>query len=542
MNQTMNFSAEVGTIAAKPPPDLARYISSNIILPSELSPCLDAFLCKLSQPMDSLKAEISALKKLLRSKEKSYKRGKAILDAHLRIKAPMRKVPQELLGIIFRFALHAPYNQYRDVECLRQVCSSWRHIATTTPGLWDRLNIDLDRWCGYKVSEYNDEELLLHLKERLAPWMCILSQTTPYHLNITSYRGPPSDDHHAAQQTLLVHHLLSSTPAPNVLTLSLRALHGILSYPSPLFHVVNMHVETDTKLYGFGKIEHVLPCLEILLIDAPIDSSSHALKHSSLQILHLGDLGATPLSFQEMMRELPTLRELKIACSSEVEPPYTTLANSPAPYVHSSLQALIVEGEDLLFLCAMVSFPNLLFIAIRGESVITAAAALSKYVVPRFLVRTSSRGLTVILRGRFFQDFVTSLIQSLPPNSHLAIATFRIEGHGSNYHSIAPFTIESDNVEQIFCTANTRNLSWLGNGPARRSSSRPLPIRLPIDPEGADNSQIESRREELESSGFILDSLAWDEIEPMICAVVPEFRERQREYRDLIFFPPTFLW
>jgi hypothetical protein len=109
-------------------------------------------------------------------------------------------------------------------------------------------------------------------------------------------------------------------------------------------------------------------------------------------------------------------------------------------------------------------------------------------------------------------SFVDRLIRYCPSNSHLYLS-------GSLK---APITIQSDNLDEIFCNTVNGDLSWLESVPPRISSLRPLIIHIPTDIDDEALVQLESRREELEKCGFALEMQTPCEMERMVLALAPE--------------------
>ncbi|KAH6883638.1 hypothetical protein BKA70DRAFT_1471135 [Coprinopsis sp. MPI-PUGE-AT-0042] len=425
----MDPASELETVVVTSPPELAPYVSSNDVLPAHLSASLDAYLLKLSQPMERLEAEIAGLEELLNLKKKSYERAEAVRDAHLRIMAPIRRVPQDILGVVFPYAVDIPpFNRYIDLARLRSVCSSWRHLAKTTPGLWTSLTIDLEGWCGERLDDYTSNALLLHFEDALAPWTSILSKSTP---------------------NSLVHYLLHLKPGPSVVTVrSWSALSGLLSSQSSSTRTVRVDA-AGMRIPEEIPLERVFPNLESLISDCSFDCVYLSLGHPSLAILHMDDVQGTVASFVHMIQVLTALRELKLNSSRtfDDDPP-----NPPQMYSHPCLEVLFVRGEDLLYLFRSLIFPSLRFFTVEGLDMNTDPI-LTDEILPPIFAKSISRAFTISFRGKLRRHFVQRIIRSLPANSYIHLAPSRI------LHREAPddltngtITIESDNVEGIFAT------------------------------------------------------------------------------------------
>ncbi|KAH6883655.1 hypothetical protein BKA70DRAFT_1341832 [Coprinopsis sp. MPI-PUGE-AT-0042] len=497
-------------IAASPPPELALYVTSNDVLPSILLPCLDTFLHMISRPIERLEDEIAALEKILRGKKEMFERAKRVEDAHRRIKAPVRKVPTEVLGLIFCFALDEPiFNKYREVSSVRRVCSSWRHVAMTTPSILTTLHINLSKWCRPELDIADRGALSLQFSQALAPWTSVLSHS--YHLNVASSFYERRDT-----QKLLVHHLLSSTPLPNTTTFdSQLALDAALASPFAYPHIEKVHMTRPTLCTSDSdKLGHIFPNLGTLILDSIFDCGSDSLDHTSLQMLDLSDVRGAPESFAQVMTGLPALRELRLdssePCILGAPPP-----NSHPVYDHPSIEVLMIRGEDIVSLFRYLALPSLRFLVIWGLTFHTDPTLYDE-ILPRILARSPPEGLLISLRGEFHQAFLAQIVQYLPPHSHLHFAASIAENEDG---STPQLSIESDNLEEIFCDNKTGDLSWLGGAPGKRTSSRLLtihtatPVAVPA----------QTGQEGLEGAGYNLKMQTPEEIKNMLCSLAPEF-------------------
>ncbi|PBK58381.1 hypothetical protein ARMSODRAFT_843446, partial [Armillaria solidipes] len=84
--------------------------------------------------------EVALLKSLLSSLERELGNAQRDLDNHKSIFAPIRRLPDDLLLCIFKFASHRIVNQLSTPShapwALLRVCHSWRNTALTSPTLW----------------------------------------------------------------------------------------------------------------------------------------------------------------------------------------------------------------------------------------------------------------------------------------------------------------------------------------------------------------------------------------------------------------------
>ncbi|KAH6883700.1 hypothetical protein BKA70DRAFT_1341902 [Coprinopsis sp. MPI-PUGE-AT-0042] len=406
------------------PLELAHYFTTNDVFPPSGLPTLNSYLAQLTTSIESVESEILKLRAFLHAKKQEKCGLEQEYATCVGIKSPIRRLPVELLGLIFSFAVGAaPFNRYIHITHLRGVCSSWRHAATTTPGLWTSLTIDLDRWAPPYSQFLSDVTLLDQFKEELSPWIAILSRTRPIHLTLTSQSFDDDieiNDPGFNRQRKLAGHLLSMTPPPATLTLNspLALLAAILA-DAPSVVEIEVSYEATRGLEGFTILEARFPCLKALKIHGSLAINTPPFPHSSLQALHLGR-GIRPDFFlQELLCTLPCLRELKLGF-----PDHLDLWNPPdvpeTTYVHRCLEILIIEGENQLFTLTGISFPRLRLLDISG----CAHAAIPDEIVashfhPDTFARSPSEPLLVSLSGDFPQALLIRLLASLPPGSHL---------------------------------------------------------------------------------------------------------------------------
>ncbi|KAH6912395.1 hypothetical protein BKA70DRAFT_831018 [Coprinopsis sp. MPI-PUGE-AT-0042] len=135
------------------PARLDPYLSINDILPHSGLPTLHGHLSQLNDNIKALEDEITKLQAILDAKKEELGWLHHERTVCNNIKHPIRSVPPEVLGQIFAFALDSPSpNRFVDVARLRAVCSPWRQVALTTPGLLTSLTIDIRKWCKARVQ------------------------------------------------------------------------------------------------------------------------------------------------------------------------------------------------------------------------------------------------------------------------------------------------------------------------------------------------------------------------------------------------------
>ncbi|KAH6912405.1 hypothetical protein BKA70DRAFT_1184978, partial [Coprinopsis sp. MPI-PUGE-AT-0042] len=128
---------EASHISTLRPPALDHYLNTNNVLsPSDLS-TLEDYLTQLLERIGNLESDITRLQIADDTKDVEVECLRGEYELCVKTKSSIRKIPQELLGVIFAFAVStAPFNRFIDVAHLRGVCSSWREAALSTPGIW----------------------------------------------------------------------------------------------------------------------------------------------------------------------------------------------------------------------------------------------------------------------------------------------------------------------------------------------------------------------------------------------------------------------
>ncbi|KAH6912392.1 hypothetical protein BKA70DRAFT_1267355 [Coprinopsis sp. MPI-PUGE-AT-0042] len=528
------------------PTELSHYLSTNDVFPPSGLPTLDSYLSQLTTAIETLGSDINHLQAILDSKKEEERRLQVEYRDCASIKNPMRRLPLEILGLIFRFAIgDVPFNRYIPTAYLRGVCSSWRKVATTTPGLWTGLTIDLDQW-SHSENQDLGEETLPRLFQKLYPWLPILSHTHPFHLRLISEL--PSDDSDADEidtadidtanidrQRMLVQHLLSMAPPPGSLGLETPlALLATIGAASIIVTKVEISEDATPALKGFTISETQFPNLEALEITGLLDFDEPTFPHSSLQTLHLVHGLKEEFFFHHILQSLPSLRELRLDDPGDMglSSPPTVLGTA---YVHQCLETLIIVGENYLFALANVSFPHLRLLEISGfGSTVFKDDVLESHIRPDVFARSSSQPLLVSLCGDFYQLFLPRVLACLPPNSYLQFDVSAIikrprydswgyyednEDEDDNAGTL-PISIESDNIEKIFCGSEAVKLWWLLDAsPARKQSPRPLTMYLPTGCDGWEEGYL--RRDALLEFNFELETLSNKSLDVMIRTLAP---------------------
>ncbi|THV02265.1 hypothetical protein K435DRAFT_358173 [Dendrothele bispora CBS 962.96] len=89
--------------------------------------------------IQKLEADIVSLRN---RQQRIYRR----IDQYRSLLAPIRKLPPEVLGYIFRL-ICTENSAATEIDCpavhLSHVCAGWRDLARTTPSLWSNISINL---------------------------------------------------------------------------------------------------------------------------------------------------------------------------------------------------------------------------------------------------------------------------------------------------------------------------------------------------------------------------------------------------------------
>ncbi|KAH6883688.1 hypothetical protein BKA70DRAFT_1411422 [Coprinopsis sp. MPI-PUGE-AT-0042] len=499
------------------PPQLEHYLATNDILPVNDLPTLQDYLAQLSERIASLERDGAWLHAHEIVAQAERDRLQREYKLCVNIKNPVRKIPQEILGVIFAFAVGTgPASRFIDIAHLRGVCSSWRNAALSTPGLWTNLTVDLDTWFPLEPHGL-DEPVLLHpFEDSLKPWLAILSRNPAYHLTVTSSDPRASISNTSEDHRIhLVQYLLSTTPQPGTITLKSPAgPHAITSLAfmgitcSALELKVSGIWTADLRAVG-----SVFPKLESFEIRIPWTLSPiPPLQHTSLRTLSLQDLEGQGVYIHHLIHDLPGLCELKLSSDNfmkrgnEFEVP-------PVAYTHHSLETLVLNGEDFLLALRHISLPSLRFLAVRGHQF----EAYPNEVLNNIFTN-ATQPLLIMLHGQFYPTFISLLIQSRPPKCHFLFGLeFAVdEGLGLTV------SLASNNVEAVFCGPGNVELRWLSPAePVRNRVARPVPIYLPIG--FKDWEKGYSRQDELRQHGFELEPLSNESVGSMLRSLAPPF-------------------
>ncbi|KAH6901346.1 hypothetical protein BKA70DRAFT_693411 [Coprinopsis sp. MPI-PUGE-AT-0042] len=221
------------------------------------------------------------------------------------------------------------------------------------------------------------------------------------------------------------------------------------------------------------------------------------------------DLCANPLSFNAFLGDFPSLRELKISSLRYIPGAIDTTENLIPPLPHTSLETLIIHGDDMLHYIAATTFPALRFFCIRSWGMQDAATTF-KNALPSLFRDSRLQPLTVSLQGRPYATFLSLITQSAPNYTRLHLDIDCISAvddcaSGTN-HTVH---IDTDNISELICSEKAGDLHWLpwdGDGPSRRSGN---PLKMYVPAGVAKKNGIEARKRRLEMLGY--DLAIWGE-------------------------------
>ncbi|KAH6883696.1 hypothetical protein BKA70DRAFT_1341888 [Coprinopsis sp. MPI-PUGE-AT-0042] len=537
------------------PPGLTHYASTNEPLPPGGLLMLDGYLAQLSIAIQNLEGDIKSLLSVVDAKKSEKRRLQQERETCSIMKSPIRRLPPEVLGIIFTFAVgFPPFNRFVDVTRLRGVCSVWRRTALTAPGLWTSLRVTLENWPIPEISVVDDDALLCQFKEQFAPWLAILSRTPPYHLTLTSTLHEDSniDEAEKAQQIQLARYLLAAMPQPGTVTLaSFTALLGtkMLALSQSVCSAAKLELDDGSGVLGeedmpdLQQLGSAFPNLEALRIDSPFCAIDNPpFRHSVLQTLHIDNVRDLGIPFQKIMQQLPSLRELNLSARFGMDGD-ARLIDPHTHFAHSSLEILILQEEDMILMLQGISFPCLRFLSTHGEGFESFEdAELDNGVLLTIFARSSSEPLFVSISGAFFQPLLARLVQSLPPNTNLYLDIWKTlpridddinesegedsEGEQDSRRSRRTIPFDSDNIQAIFVGRHGLDLWWLPTG--RNERCRPLRIHLPADYADFEHGSFESLEQTIQ--GFDIVPSSNRLIGDMLLSLVPRFSKYSTDW------------
>ncbi|KAF6746880.1 hypothetical protein DFP72DRAFT_822436, partial [Ephemerocybe angulata] len=114
-----------------------QWLGTNNVLSGQDLAHLDSYLTNQLSTLAALDAEIASLTQKRKELSES-------IDAHKRLRSPIRRLPKELLLEIFILCLpdrHQPVlSEWKAPLLLTRVCKPWRILAMSAPVLWSSLH------------------------------------------------------------------------------------------------------------------------------------------------------------------------------------------------------------------------------------------------------------------------------------------------------------------------------------------------------------------------------------------------------------------
>jgi hypothetical protein len=205
-----------------------------------------------------------------------------------------------------------PFNRFIVVAHSRGVCSSWRHAASATPGIWADLTIDVTEWCTAETIAPDNQTLSQQFRAELKPWIAILACNPPFHLTLTS-SGPNLTDRLNLEpdQVQLVRYLLFSTPQPGAITLrSTLVVAGVMSLMTTLgvtLPALKLTLSGLVAKVDLKALQSMFPQLEAfeMSVALSLESPVPPFRHVSLQTLRLSSLAGEGVHLQHLIQQLP---------------------------------------------------------------------------------------------------------------------------------------------------------------------------------------------------------------------------------------------
>jgi hypothetical protein len=297
-------------------------------------------------------ASILELKLRLKSLEDNKQSIQDQLDG---VVYPILTLPREITSEIFLHCLPpfpdvsdgmkgAPNSAQAPLLLLR-VCRTWRDIAVSTPRLWVRLHLDLERLLD--VGEPN-------LEKKIEDWFiragaCLL---------FFSVDGHPFDDRHfevAATRAALVRF------APRLQTVSLglqpRQLFSLIDIgPFPSLETLTLTVDSD--LFSFfgdaqpgSKLLGAAPRLRNLIYRAGAVPSTFLLPYDELSTLTCENL--SPDDFFDLLLWAPSLKNFTGSVEDEAVVRHTNIVT------HGCLQSLRLSDGCYMYSLPLLRLPAL---------------------------------------------------------------------------------------------------------------------------------------------------------------------------------------
>lgn len=408
------------------------------------------------------------------------------------------QTPSEIWTLIFAFVLGCgPFgpDERSAYSCLRGVCATWRRILAENPGLCPGLSID---W-GHLAANFDMEAF----KAKYTPWLSILRQNQPYHLTLGMSWDALEDEN---ATSLLEYLLCEATPTPTILHIqSQKIFEGMLSMTGTcdtILHLNLDHPYKDLDEYDHAQLQVVAPQLESFTTNARL-TFEDPFTCPSLQSLTILAVLGDPEDVAQLCTRMPRLRTLKLAYDDNIDELSSNTAMG-APFNHSALEMIVLQGQYLFPLMGHLTLPSLKFLDLQlwEASGMDEDTQIWKENVPACLQRSGLSNLTVALRGRCSESFFATFTRSLPQATRLVVRALAIgpeEGTADEEHSASTEIFDLSKVKEMACY----DRSFLCDYTSRLvSCDREIPVMVPkgILEEG----EMEPLMKVMREKGFVL--------------------------------------
>ncbi|KAH6910188.1 hypothetical protein BKA70DRAFT_118257 [Coprinopsis sp. MPI-PUGE-AT-0042] len=508
------------------PHQLLPYFSSNIPIPHHLEPVLETYLSQTAGFIADLDAEIDQLQSMLDAKRRRRDQYKKGYEEHFQLQSSVRNIPPEIWGVIFGFTLgDEPFGQreYRTYGYLREVCTIWRDVVASTPGLCRGLEVHLDE--RFVQALHGDGNGLQHVKDKLKPWLAIIN--SPYHLVLGI-----DDDLMGGwlwtegDVTGIVKWLLTTAPTPSLLSVTNTRVFSLVYANAPRDNQISSLRLDGWKVLGPKTLEaapfqETFPCLKNLFIDTPIRLTS-TIGHSNLQFLTLTQIKIhwhdSAQGFSTLLLGFPALQELHIGSEDRCYPPENR-SNQSTPLKHPTLEILIVEGEDLMLLLEHITFPSLQFLGLKSWGLNGDYEYLAG-VLPAFLQRCSlhSKDFTMSFKGRLFKFVFDLLIHGLPRRARLHLdADIQVD---KGEVPLTPASTQAHNFTEVFCTCRPHDFTWLRGDHVNSPGEKMAKLYMPNGVLKGD--EVQQVQDKVGDWGYTPEILDMDDYKRLLRSSIPK--------------------
>ncbi|KAH6901716.1 hypothetical protein BKA70DRAFT_1435717 [Coprinopsis sp. MPI-PUGE-AT-0042] len=421
-------------------------------------------------------------------------------------------IPPELWFIIFWFVLGPePFGkeEHRTYNCLRGVCTAWKRIATTSPGLCSGFELDRASWAVPFKKEV--------IKAWVAPWLAIIRHNS-YHLRVSASWDNLEDE----ESKFLARYLLcDAAPTPTSLTVgSSTVFQSILSMAERCESVTAFNFTCPSENLDdvdIVRLPLVLPKLQSFSSDARM-AFHNPFNYPNLRSLVLLDIVGSSEDFARLVcMRLPCLQELKISSENiyEFVEPFAPL---DTPLIHSNLEIVLVVGEDVLPLLAHLALPSLKFFGLEAWGMQKGGEVLEQ-TLPAFFQRSQLSNLRVSLKGCCRKSLFAALTCNLPPTitflANLGLV-WREYADEDYYDDTISYTFDFNHFKEMVCL----DLRWLQKIIDRVTCNQAVKIYAPTD--SLEKGQMQLTTQDMREKGFELKLLSPAEMESMLSSVMPQ--------------------